>query len=411
MGLFDKLKESAANVADMTKGAIETAKFNHEQKKAEEEQHRQEMNALATSRSSEIIESISSHQNNKGFFNNITKEELLSFTKEFYDKILMPANSVNKSSIHMYPYIDDKQIARLSRTWNTFNNNETVIFYLKADNNQEFVLTEASFYFSVALPEDPKYFSKGSVTCDKISEFSVIKNESSFEFKCGEIVLTSFALNKSTTEDLITLDNFFKCIINHDFIITDEEVDRLIQQKIGEKIYREIKKYMIYDDELLVYFAWGLDSLSAKDYIVCTNKQILKIDRELLGATANVQQFYYEDIVSANTIQNSKTGSLTVNLIDSAITAATKTCDLVISTAGSELKINTLFKVEAERIVAVYHHYRKEIKQATSQPQVIVQQKQSDPLEQLEKLSKLKEMGVISEEEFNVKKAELLSKI
>ena len=102
---------------------------------------------------------------------------------------------------------------------------------------------------------------------------------------------------------------------------------------------------------------------------------------------------------------------MTVNLIDSAITAATKTCDLVISTAGSELKINTLFKVEAERIVAVYHHYRKEIKQATSQPQVIVQQKQSDPLEQLEKLSKLKEMGVISEEEFNVKKAELLSKI
>jgi len=65
-----------------------------------------------------------------------------------------------------------------------------------------------------------------------------------------------------------------------------------------------------------------------------------------------------------------------------------------------------------ERIVAIYHHYRKEAKTANSTPQVIVQQQQqADPLEQLEKLSKLKEMGVISEEEFNTKKADLLAKL
>ena len=199
--------------------------------------------------------------------------------------------------------------------------------------------------------------------------------------------------------------------MNHDFVITDEEVDKLIRQKIGEKIYAEVKKYMVYDDELLVYFAWGLDSLSAKDYIVCTNKQIIRMDREMFGATANIKQFYYEDIVSVSTEQNAKSNDLTGALIETALTAATKTCDLVITTAGAGLRINTLFKVEAERVVAVYHHYRKEIQTASSQPQVVVQQQTADPLEQLEKLSKMKEMGILSEDEFNEKKAALLSKI
>ena len=36
---------------------------------------------------------------------------------------------------------------------------------------------------------------------------------------------------------------------------------------------------------------------------------------------------------------------------------------------------------------------------------------QDDPLAQLEKLSKLKDAGIISEDEFNVKKADLLSKL
>jgi hypothetical protein len=37
--------------------------------------------------------------------------------------------------------------------------------------------------------------------------------------------------------------------------------------------------------------------------------------------------------------------------------------------------------------------------------------KADDPLTQLEKLSKLKDAGILSEEEFNAKKADLLAKI
>ena len=78
------------------------------------------------------------------------------------------------------------------------------------------------------------------------------------------------------------------------------------------------------------------------------------------------------------------------------------------------MKINTLFKVEAERVVQVYHEYRKMAKQAT-QPQVIVQQQTTgndvDVIEQIQKLKGLQESGIITEEEFNQKKAILLEKL
>ncbi len=161
----------------------------------------------------------------------------------------------------------------------------------------------------------------------------------------------------------------------------------------------------------MVYFAWGVNSLSAKDYIVCTTAQIIVIDRELFGATADVKQLYYEDITSATTQQNSNNSDLTGYLIETALTAATKTCDLIISVAGSSMKINTLYKVEAERIVAVYHQKRKESKKAASAPQVVVQQTAADPLEQLQKLNQMKDLGVITQEEFDAKKADILAKL
>lgn len=164
---------------------------------------------------------------------------------------------------------------------------------------------------------------------------------------------------------------------------------------------------MIYDDECAIYFAWGLDTITAKDYVVCTTKQIIIMDREILGATSNVKQFYYEDITSMTTLQNGN------GLLDIAFSAMFKQCDLEINVAGAREKINTLNKIEAQRVIAIYHEYRKMIKHNNNQPKIIVQQeeKEEDVFEKLEKLAKLKEIGILTEEEFNTKKMELLQKI
>lgn len=410
MGLFDKIKDTAGSIAGSVKDSVETAKTNHEQKKAEQEAYRAEMTAKAKEKSAAIISSIESFSNDGSVFDNIEIEILKSFTKEFRDKILLPASSVSNTHISMFPAISEKDLEKFVKVCPDYNRSDEALIHLK-NGKQQIIITPTNLYFSVALDEDPKFFAKGKVGMDQISQFTFESDETNSYFKCDELVLASFKTDKTIKEDFVSLKNYFDCIREKDFVITDEEVDRLIQEKIGSSVYAEVKKYMVYDDELIVYFAWGLDSLSAKDYIVCTTKQIIVMDREMFGMTANIKQFYYEDITSASTEQNSNSSDLTGMLIDTALTAATKTCDLIISVAGAVNKINTLYKVEAERVVAVYHQYRKIAKQANAQPQVIVQQQTESPVEQIKKLKELADLGIISEDEFNKKKADLLAKM
>lgn len=410
MGLKDFLK----NAKETATNAMHDVKASMDQKKAEKDAHEAEMTQKAAEKAQEIVNTIRAYENNGSLFRDIPENEILSFTKEFYDKLLMPAFSVALTKISMHPYVDEKEIEKIKKAIPDYDGSEAPILLLRAENKQLILLTYNTLYFSLKLEEDNKYVVNGKVPTGEISDMVFEVNDEAANVICDGYTIASFKTDKTIREDFISLTNYFECIKKHDFEITDEEVDALIKEKIGSKIVSEIKKYMVYDDEQFVYFAWGLDSLAAKDYIVCTNKQIIVMDREAFGATSNIKQFYYEDITSASTEQNSNSSSLTGYLIDSAITAATKTCDLYFSVAGAKTKIKTLYKAEAERIVAVYHQYRKAAKTAASQPQVIVQQAApaaDDPLEQLKKLSALKDAGIISEEEFNQKKAELLAKL
>ena len=409
MALFGKINKDdliskAKNVTDGVKSSIE-------QKKAEKEAYEAEMRQKAQEKKEEILNTILSNQNSSSIFGDIDSKTLLDFTKDFYDRLLMPANSVALSKISMYPYIDGKVLEKAVKSLDEYDSSETPIIMIKAENKQIILITDKTLYFSLALKEDSKFNVAGKVSNEEISEITFVSDGEVSRVDCDGYTLAEFKTNKTIKEDFISLTNYFECVRNKDFEITDEEVDELIKEKIGANIVSQLKKYMVYDDEMFVYFAWGLDSLAAKDYIVCTNKQIIVMDREAFGATSDIKQFYYEDITSASTEQNSNSNDLTGYIIDTAITAATKTCDLYFSVAGARTKIKTLYKAEAERIVAVYHQFRKLAKQAASAPQVIVQQTADDPLDQLNKLNSMKEMGIISEEEFNQKKSELLAKI
>lgn len=420
MAFFDKLKaatesavSAASNAAQKAKDTYETNKQAREEQKAAEEAYKAEMNEKANTHADELVYSIveNGKENERGFFSINSSETILKFTKDFFEKILLPANSVSKSYISMYPHMDDKKIKNINKVFAGFIQSETMLMHIIDTESQEFVLTYETFYFKVVLPEDKKFFAIGQIPIMNISQFSLVKENDCYSFMCDTVKLANLMIMNNREEDFITLNNYFSSIIKQDFDITDVEIDNIIQEKIGSKIYQQIKKYMIYDDELAIYFAWGLDSITAKDYIVCTTKQIIIMDREIFGATANVKQIYYEDITSAQTIQNSGDNSLTGMLIDTALTSLFKQCDLQISVSGAITKISTLNKIEAERVIAIYHEYRKMIKTSSAQPQVVVQQNQPDVLDQIEKLAKLKDAGILTEDEFNQKKVELLSKL
>ena len=102
----------------------------------------------------------------------------------------------------------------------------------------------------------------------------------------------------------------------------------------------------------------------ADDYVACTDNQLIFVNREMLGATANVKQFYFENVTSMSTIQNSISSDFLTAVIDSALTAAFKLCDQEVSVAGAKEVISTLYLAEATRMVSVYHEMRKNAKKA-----------------------------------------------
>lgn len=420
MGLFDRVKDVTGKAAEMANTISQTAKEEYEkakkenmQKKAENDAHKKEMTERADIRAKEIEEKINARKDHQveGLFQSLTEKELCDYTKEFYEKMVLPGSKASLSCISMFPYIDEKKKKALRSTIPDFDISETPILYIHDSEKQEFLLTIENFYFKVKFDEDRNFWCRGKIESQNVDEFSIEISETESAFKINGITVTSIAVRNIYRQDFMALNEYYRTIREKDFNIEPKEIDRLIHQKIGDKIYQQVKKYMVYDDELVMYYASGSDSLLATDYIACTTRQIIIVDREAFGATSNVKQFYYEDITSMAILQNSNSNDLLGYIIDTALTAALKICTLVITVAGSRNKINTLYTVEAERVVAIYHQYRKEAKNPLPVTQTIVQQNEPDAIEMLKKLAELKDSGIISEEEFQEKKANLLSKI
>lgn len=411
MGFLDRMKDMAQNVSEQAQKAYDSAKEQNAQKKAEKAAYEKEMTEKAQFESEECRGKILNAFSGSCMFENTDMEQLLRFTHDFYSKLVLPAASLEKCCIDMYHYIDQRVEKKIKKTFPEHEADDTVILYLHINKKTEIILTKNQICYSEPLKEDNKFHVVGSVPIEKISNLSVDYEGENCVFMVNDQPILTIETNPSYVRDFISLAHYIDMIKKQDFVIEDTEVDAIIREKIGPKVYEEVKRKMTYDDELLLYFAWGVDSLTAKDFMFCSDKQIVYLDREVLGATVDVKQFYYEDINSMATLQNSKDSSLTGYLIDTALTSALQLCDLEITVAGSKMKISTLKKREADRVVEIYHQQRKRIKEEARQPQAVIQQKETDPLEQLEKLNKLKEAGIITQEEFDQKKVDLLQKL
>ena len=64
--------------------------------------------------------------------------------------------------------------------------------------------------------------------------FYLEKCNNFYIFKCDQVDLARIDVVDNREEDFITLNNYFQCIEKQDFEITDQEVNDLIREKIGE---------------------------------------------------------------------------------------------------------------------------------------------------------------------------------
>ncbi len=397
-----KAKETAVNAADAAK-----AKFNEQiekaaAEKAERERIRAEKQAEADSVTQQMLDAMNADSGN---LFSMDSKTLLDFTAEFYDKLYLPAHSVSASKL-LFHHMDKKIDKYAQKEFADYNNTEeSPVFMILGKHSQRIFLSTKALYFKKAFDSDAQFYCAGSIAIDKIKALSYAQDGDNYVFTCNGVELLNTVYGFEL--DDYAFSEYVRRLENKDYTITNEQIDVLIKDKMGEEILKIVKEY-VYDDELILYFAWGCDSITAKDFVVCTDKQMVVLDRQSFGLTKNVKQFYYEDVTSMATLQE------TNGLLDLALTAALSLCDLEISVAGAKEKLSNLYTYEADKAVKVYRECRRTIKEGNKQPQVVVQQAapvQDDPIAQLEKLNKLKEMGIISEEEFNAKKADLLAKL
>lgn len=405
MSLKDLMKsatDKANSMANMAQSKLTEMQQVSAIRKEEENKKLEEMKLRVSEYEQNLFQEILEGYSGQPYF--LTDESLLDFTKDFFEKLLLPANSVSTSKITMYPYAD-KILKSVKKGIPNFDDSETPVFQFSGDKSACLVLTASKLYLSFEFPENPTFFGNICIGLESVSSIQFEYNEKECTVSCNGV--TIFTAHNVQEFDVITINEYMRRLCEKDYEISETQIDTMIKGKIGDNILKIIKQYT-FDDEMLVYFAWGMDNITAKDFVVCTNKQILMLDREMLGATKNIKQFYYEDITSMSTDQK------TSGILDFALTVAFKLCNITIYVAGAQEKIQTLFTYEAERVVRVYQEYRRSIKQEEKNARTVVVQQsatEDDVFTKLEKLSKLKEAGILTDEEFNVKKADLLAQM
>ncbi|PKM75101.1 MAG: hypothetical protein CVU92_03075, partial [Firmicutes bacterium HGW-Firmicutes-17] len=145
--------------------------------------------------------------------------------------------------------------------------------------------------------------------------------------------------------------------------------------------------------------------------ITCTNRKIVLYDRDL----SSKKSFPYDQILSLTTQPS------TVSFLDLSLTLGMNPNDMEIKTTDAIETISILYAREAERVIQIYNAHKPQGGAPTAPDQSATGPSQTvtataepapeDPIAMIEKLAGLKEKGIISEEEFNQKKQELLAKL
>lgn len=296
MGFMDKLKETAGKAAEkagaMKDSAMDTygkMKEANEQKKAEKQAYTAAMEQEVNEYSAKLIESITAEYAEGGakFWGEGNRAAIDKFTKDYYEMLVLPGSRPNISCLTMSPYIDEKAMKKFADKGGVDLQGAVPHIFIKDGNDVGMVITEDFIAFKFRYEKDSSFWVKGKIPTASINTFVIEINDSAANVMINGVKLTTISIKGSYRQDFMSLNYYFECIGKQDFVIDRQEINDQIRAKIGNKIYAQVKKYFIDDDEKLLLYSGGLDSLLAVDYITCTDNQLICVNREILVAAAN----------------------------------------------------------------------------------------------------------------------------
>ena len=154
MGWKDLMK----NVTDKATSVAETAQAKFEEqkqlsaiKKEEQNKKMEEMNERVTEYEQELLQNILSGFSGAPCIE--VEDNILDFTKDYFEKLLLPANSVSASKITMYPYSDKIQ-KKAQKALREYDDTETPVFQFEGNKGEFILMTPTKLYIAVAFPEN-----------------------------------------------------------------------------------------------------------------------------------------------------------------------------------------------------------------------------------------------------------------
>ncbi len=401
------------------------AKIEENRKKIEEE--RKFVASLSIDVTNKIEVNSSKESVDIGYFNYFHEEDIediLSFTNEFYERIFIVNEGYKNSKVSFGNYIPKRCGDEVILHYSAKDDNslldelEIPLVSYYGGSSDYFLLSNKEFYFkSKHITEGMVYSSK--INLSKVEKIDLYDNE---DFSI--LAINGVDVLKVDKSCLYMLQNYFNKTNLKNYAITEEEVARKVEEglkdRVGEVIFNRIKGYLL-EDEYFVFLSSRRSSKDKVTFTICTNKQILIINKyDLLEDEELISRLIYNDIAYIGLEGTSEYKSMF-----SMITDLFKETTLEIILSGNKLKIESLKLVECERIINIVNKYNREKyvntqnlnenKESVDEENIYAKYEpvmvQEDFVKQIRELAALRNEGILTDEEFQSKKLELLSRI
>ena len=151
-------------------------------------------------------------------------------------------------------------------------------------------------------------------------------------------------------------------------------------------------------------------ALSSPNTVFATDKRLIIRNPTMLGARQNVEDFEYDNLTNIKLEKGLFSSTLVITAPGMGTAARNSTMSGLLPWGRSEDgSIDGIPKDKAEKILKIVRNAIVEAKKESQKPMQIVQQ--TSTADELTKLAKLKEQGILSDDEFDKMKKDLISKM
>ena len=151
-------------------------------------------------------------------------------------------------------------------------------------------------------------------------------------------------------------------------------------------------------------------ALSSPNTVFATDKRLIIRNPTMLGARQNVEDFEYDNLTNIKLEKGLFSSTLVITAPGMGTAARNSTMSGLLPWGRSEDgSIDGIPKDKAEKILKIVRNAIVEAKKESQKPVQIVQQ--TSTADELAKLAKLKEQGILSDDEFDKMKKDLISKM